>query len=270
MKTKKFLIIAVILLVVCTAVGLVACGGTKQTVTVNGSSSVSPLMQKLAVEFEKLNKNTQIRITTSDSSTGITSAIEGKTEIGMISREIKSNEKGITATKIANDGLVIIANKSSAVTNVTSDQIYNLFANGAPIEDIIGAISREEGSGTRDAFDGLIKTTDGKKLSDLQSFASSVDIQNSTGNVMVDITSNATRLSYISLGSLNSTVKTLTFNGVSPSAENIKNATYKLARPFFIVTNDSKPKSEIAQRFIDFILNGAGQKVVTDCGYISI
>ncbi|MEG1608268.1 MAG: substrate-binding domain-containing protein [Clostridia bacterium] len=271
MKSKKFLIFTVILLVVCASLTLVACGGaSKQSVTITGSSSVSPLMQKLATEFERLNKNIQIRISTSDSSTGITDTIVGKNDIGMSSRNIKDNEKGITETKIADDGVVMIVNNATALKDITSQQVYDLYASGVAVGGVVGAISREEGSGTRDAFDGLIVNKDGAKLSAMVKFADCVDIQNSTGNVMVEITSNITKVGYISLGSLSDSVSALTFNGVKATADNIKNKTYKLARPFMLTTKEGKPLSSAAQRFMDFILGAGGQKIVTSNGYIAL
>lgn len=271
MKLKKFLTFSIMIVTICvSAVVFSACGSSKNTVKISGSSSVAPIMKKLASEYERLNKNVVIRIMANDSSTGIADTLKGSVDISMSSRSLKSEEKGLISTKICDDGVVMIANKENTLEDVTSDQIYNLFANGSAIGNINSAVSREEGSGTRDAFDGLIKNASGVKLSTVTRFSNCIGTQNSTGAVMVEIVSNVNTLGYISLGSLNDTVKPLKFDGIAASAENIKNSTYKLARPFLMLTKEGAAISALASNFMNFILSPAGQTIVTDSGYVSL
>jgi len=134
--------------------------------------------------------------------------------------------------------------------------------------DDITVISREEGSGTRGAFIELFgveqKDESGKKV---DYTVSSADISNSTAVVMTSVAGNEQAIGYISLGSLNDTVKALDIDGAAATVENIKNGTYKIARPFNIATKGDI--SEIAQDFINFILSTDGQKIVEENGYIS-
>lgn len=243
---------------------------TGEKVLVSGSSSVSPLLSKLAAAYEKENKGVRIMITTSESTVGITDTVDEKNDIGMASRDLKASETGLVSTKICDDGVVIIVNNFNEITNVTSAEIYELYANGTAIGAVNSAISREEGSGTRDAFDGLIKNAEGKKLSEVTSFSSVVSIQNNTGAVMTEITSTENKIGYVSLGSLNDTVKSLTFDGIAATAENVKNKSYKLARPFNLVTKEGKELSAAAKSFIEFVLSEAGQKIVADSGYVAL
>lgn len=99
------------------------------TVKVGGSSSVSPVMEKLAEEYEKVNPNVNIEVNTSDSSTGMSSAAEGTVDIGMASRDLKDSEieKGLTATAIAKDGIAVIVNKENTVTDITIDQLKKIY-----------------------------------------------------------------------------------------------------------------------------------------------
>ena len=131
----------------------------------------------------------------------------------------------------------------------------------------IVVISREDGSGTRGAFIELFgiekKGDDGKKVDMTTQDAS---ITNSTAVMMTTVAGNKDAIGYISLGSLNDTVKALKIDGAEASAANIKAGSYKVARPFNIVTKDGI--SPVAQDFIKFIMSAEGQKVVSDNGYI--
>ena len=133
----------------------------------------------------------------------------------------------------------------------------------------ITVVSREEGSGTRGAFVELFgvekKDDSGKKIDHTTEEAS---ITNSTSVMMTTVSGNKDAIGYISLGSLNDTVKALKIDGVEATAENIKNNTYKIARPFNIATG--KKVSEVSQDFIDFMMSIEGQEVINKNGYISI
>ena len=97
-------------------------------ITVAGSSSVAPLMEKLKEAYEGLNPNGTIEIQMSDSSAGMTSAIEGTCDIGMSSRELKDSEKEqLTPTRIATDGIAVIVNKENPTTGLTKDQVRQIF-----------------------------------------------------------------------------------------------------------------------------------------------
>lgn len=133
----------------------------------------------------------------------------------------------------------------------------------------ITVISREEGSGTRGAFIELFeveqKNAEGEKEDHTTAEAS---IASSTSVVMTSVAGDMYAIGYISLGSLNSTVKALEIDGVAATVENIKAGTYKVSRPFNIVTKDGI--SAVAQDFIDFILSADGQAVVGKSGYIAV
>lgn len=133
----------------------------------------------------------------------------------------------------------------------------------------ITVISREDGSGTRGAFIELLgveqKDSSGKKVDYTTVTAS---ISNSTSVVMTSVAQNTSAIGYISLGSLNSSVKALAIDGAEPTVQNIKSGAYKIARPFNIAVKGQV--SEVTQDFIDFILSAEGQKVVESKGYIAV
>lgn len=145
-----------------------------------------------------------------------------------------------------------------------------LFITGCATENNneIAVVSREDGSGTRGAFIELFgieeKDANGNKVDNTTDEAIVV---NSTSIVMTTVAGNKNSIGYISLGSLNDTVKAVKVDGVEPTVENIKNNTYKVFRPFNIATRDDI--SELAQDFISFILSSDGQKVVEENSYIA-
>lgn len=133
----------------------------------------------------------------------------------------------------------------------------------------ITVVSREDGSGTRGAFIELFgveeKDDQGNKVDHTTEEA---NICNSTAVAMTTVAEDKNAIGYISLGSLNDTVKAVTIDGAQATAENIKEGTYKISRPFNIVTKDQV--SEVAEDFIQYILSSEGQKVVGDAGYIPL
>lgn len=133
----------------------------------------------------------------------------------------------------------------------------------------ISVISREDGSGTRGAFIELfgveVKNDAGEK-EDMTTDAAS--ITNSTGVMMTTVAGNPNAIGYISLGSLNETVKAVNIDGVAPSVESIKDGSYKISRPFNVVPS-AQGLSPVAQDFLDFIMSADGQAVVEESGYIS-
>ena len=132
----------------------------------------------------------------------------------------------------------------------------------------ISVVSREDGSGTRGAFIELFgieqEDVDGNKVDNTTTAA---EITNSTSVMMTTIAGNTSAIGYISLGSLDASVKALKIDDVDATVDNIKNGSYKVSRPFNIATKGDV--SEVAQDFINFIMSEEGQKVVEDNGYIS-
>ncbi len=275
---KKIVAIGLAAAMSVTAVGVMAgCSGAD--ITVSGSSSVAPLMEVLAAAYmDKLaadddsSNDVEIEVITSDSGTGVSDAQSGRNDFGMASRDLKDNEKEtVTPKQIATDGVALIVNTSvTDVTDVTGAQVYELYANGTAIGGLSAAISREDGSGTRDAFDSLIKSADGAELADLEKFADCVSEETGTGAVKTQVSGNAAVLGYISLGSVDNTIKTLKFEGVEATAENVKSGDYKLSRPFNIVYTSEDALSDKAKAFIDFIMSAEGQTIVEEEGYVSV
>lgn len=156
--------------------------------------------------------------------------------------------------------IMAIAMSAAMLTGCGSDKSFDSSKD-------ISVVSREDGSGTRGAFVELFgieeKDESGEKVDKTRTDSM---ITNNTSVMMTTISRNIYSIGYISLGSLNDTVKAVKIDGVEVSVDNVKNNTYKIARPFNIATKDNL--SETAQDFISYIMSAEGQKVVSDNGYI--
>lgn len=133
----------------------------------------------------------------------------------------------------------------------------------------ITVVSREDGSGTRGAFIELFGVEQKNDAGEKVDYTTvDAEITNNTSVMMTTVAGNPNAIGYISLGSLNDSVKAVKIDGVEASVENVKSGDYQVCRPFNIVTKDDL--SEVAQDFIDFILSVEGQEVVSENGYIAL
>lgn len=130
----------------------------------------------------------------------------------------------------------------------------------------ITVVSREDGSGTRSAFVELMEVVDADKK---DATTASAEINNSTNGVMMSVSGNPDAIGYISLGSLNDTVKTVKVDGVEATAENVKNGAYAIARPFEICYKEEN-LDDLAKDFIAFIMSKDGQQIIADNHYIAV
>ena len=173
-----------------------------------------------------------------------------------------SGSSNSTATTAATEAA------TTAKTTTAAAETKTEAAKDSALEGPITVISREDGSGTRGAFIELfgieVKNDAGEKV---DMTTDDAEITNSTSVMMTSVAANTEAIGYISLGSLNDTVKAVKIDGAEATVENIKSGTYKIARPFNIATKGEV--SDVAQDFIKYIMSEDGQKVVEDNGYIS-
>lgn len=172
-----------------------------------------------------------------------------------------------TAAPAADTTAAAAADTTAAATEAAATEAQTEAA-GASMEGAIDVISREDGSGTRGAFIELFgveqKDASGEKVDYTTDDA---EITNSTEVMITSVAGDKQAIGYISLGSLNDSVKALKIDGAAATVDDIKDGSYKIARPFNIVTTGEV--SDVAQDFINFIFSEEGQKVVEDNGYIS-
>jgi len=251
------------------AAALSAGGGKPEsTVIVAGSTSVQPYAEMLAEEYSILYPEREVDVQGGGSSTGITAALSGTADIGMSSRELKGDEENTWNAIIAKDGLVVIVHPDNPIGDLTVEQVRGIYAGtfttwselGGTAEHKIHVIAREEGSGTRSAFESMVM--DGVMITP------TAIVQASNGSVRQLVGSDRNSIGFISLGLVDDTVKDLKLDGISASWENIMNNSYMLFRPFIFVANVEP--SGPAKHFIDFVLSAEGQALLTREGLISI
>lgn len=245
-----------------------------------GSTTVQPLAEKLAAEFSKANAGVKIDIQGGGTSVGVTSAGDGTVDIGNASRSLKDEEKkkypNLKEFTIAWDGIAVVVNPNVKLDNLTKDHVRDIFSGkvtnfkdvGGP-DAPITIVSREEGSGTRTAFEDLVmagKDANGKDVK-TPIFEKAI-LQQSNGQIRTTVATTENSIGYLSFGFLDNSVKVLKFEGIDPTVANVKNKSYKVSRPLNMLTKGEP--NPLAKAFIDYILSDEGQKLVVTEGYITI
>ncbi|MDR1931301.1 MAG: phosphate ABC transporter substrate-binding protein [Spirochaetales bacterium] len=233
------------------------------TVTVAGSTSVSPLMEMLIAEYAKVRGNVKFNISATGSGDGIKAVPAETAEIGMSSRELSPAEigTGIDEHLIAIDGIAVIVNTGNPASNLSIEQIRNIYTGAITDWSQVGGkagkiavVAREPGSGTRGAFEEIVKFQD-KLVKGAIEF-------DGTGAVKAEISRNADAIGYISLGSVDNSVKPLSVDGVAATTANVVNKSYKIARPFLLLTKKGRSLNGETMAFLDWILTDGGQAIV--------
>jgi phosphate transport system substrate-binding protein len=242
-------------------------------VSINGSTSMDPLVKVLTEDYKKKNSRYSFDNQATGSSAGIKAVTDGTTNIGTSSRELTNDEKKeLKDFQIALDGIAVIVNTTNKVSDLTKDQLKDIYTGkiknwkevGGVDKNII-VISREDGSGTRTAFDDLVKLVDSNKNSLI---VKDSQFSNSTGDMAANVSKKDNAIGYMSLGDIDKSVKTLKLQGIEATPENVKSKKYVLMRPFLMCTKGEP--SEDVKAFIDYVLSSDGQNIVTDNGFISI
>ncbi|MFO8110265.1 MAG: phosphate ABC transporter substrate-binding protein [Thermoplasmata archaeon] len=279
MKTKKtsLTVFGVLVMILVGTMFLTGCTENEdemQEVTITGSSTVLPIAQMAAEEFNKDHDDITVQVSGGGSGHGIASLAKGEADIGMASREVKQSEIDEYSdidfydNQVAKDGVAVIVSKyiyDEGLIGLTTDEVNDIYTGDitnwkdveGPDEDIY-VVERQEGSGTRDTFMdalGLDSTN-----------ADSAQQENSDVKSSVKTVDNA--IGYVGLGYVGSDTPGIRLDGVSPSEDNVKSGDYPISRALHMYT-DGEPKGA-AKDFIDYILSDEGQQVVADEGFIPV
>jgi phosphate transport system substrate-binding protein len=257
----------VVLLLTVLAAAAGCARQSRSALTVAGSTSVQPFAEKWAEAFRAKHPDVEIQIQGGGSTAGVKAAETGAAQIGMVSRHLHPDEAAqLQAFEVARDGLAIIVHPSNPVKSLTKEQVQRIYAGEITNWKQVGGtdapitvITREEGSGTRGAFEELVMGKD-KKISN------SALVQDSTGAVRQMVSSNPGAIGYISLGLVDSSVKPVPLDGVDPTDANIDAGMYPLVRPFLFVTKGEA--SGIAKEFIEWVRGPEGQVVTRKEGLL--
>lgn len=249
---------------------LAGCGssGTESTITVNGSTSVESFFKETLAPEIKNDLGYDVEYQATGSSDGIKAAQENTADFGTSSRDLEGDETSLDSTVMAYDGIAIIVNPENPVTDITSEQIGQIYRGeitnwsevGGDDADIV-VVSREDGSGTRTAIEELVgfqnELVDGATIAD------------GNGNVASTVAENPNAIGYVSFTTLEENtdkVSGLLVDGAEPTPLNVKDDSYKLARPFLLVYQDAN-LTDADREVLDWIQT-TGVTYAPDAGLI--
>lgn len=277
-KTTIIAIIAVVAIVGVAAAVMLNNDDDKETITIQGSTTVAPYMLAVEEVYEQ-KYNVDLQISANGSGTGASAAINKTADLAMLSRDLKTAEKdsGLVQTVIGIDGIMAIINTSANVSNLTLAQLEKIFSGeytkwndgdlGGNDQKIV-VVSREEGSGTRDGFEEALKKADNN-----YSLATDAVSVASTGAVIDTVSKTAGSIGYVSIGytdnvNAKSDVVISKLNGVDATEDNVKNGTYSIQRNLVLATLGEATGA--TADLINWILGTEGQKLLVEKGFISI
>lgn len=241
------------------------------TISLAGSTSMQKLADALAETFMEANSGVTVTVEYSGSSAGIESLLNGSCDIGDASRNLKDSEKsgGAVENIVAIDGIAAIVDKNNTVAGLTKQQLSDIYMGAVTNWSEVGGsdtpivvVGREAGSGTRGAFEEILKVEDACK------YAVECD---STGAAMAKVASTEGAIGYVSLDVLDDSVNALNLDDVAPTSDNIVAGTYFLCRPFVMATKgEISGQNELVQAFFDFLKSDEGKAVVKAVGLITV
>ena len=267
------------------ALSLVACGSESKTddtktddqpaaltgtVSTDGSTSMEKVIGALSESFMAQNSGVTVNYNPTGSGSGITAVQEGTCDIGLSSRALKDEEKsaGLKETVLAYDGIAIIVHPDNPVSDLSVEQLAKLYTGEITNWKDVGGndaevvlIGREAASGTRDGFESITGTKD--KCQYRQELTS-------TGDVITAVSQNPDAIGYASLASVKDSVKALNVDGVTPSEATIKDGSYKVQRPFVLVTMEGKELSPAAQAFFDYAISSDAASIIAKAGAVAV
>ena len=240
------------------------------TVSTDGSTSMEKVIGALSESFMAQNSGLTVNYNPTGSGSGITAVQEGTCDIGLSSRALKDEEKsaGLKETVLAYDGIAIIVHPDNPVSDLPIEQIAKLYTGEITNWKDVGGndaevvlIGREAASGTRDGFESITGTKD--KCRYRQELTS-------TGDVITAVSQNPDAIGYASLASIKDTVKALNVDGVTPSEATVKDGSYKVQRPFVLVTMEGKELSPAAQAFFDYAISSDAASIIAKAGAVAV
>jgi len=258
-------------MIVIFAVGITACRSNSansaevETIVITGSTSVEKILNEMKDEFQALNPDVVIEYTGSGSSAGITDTKAGTNNIGASSRELKNEEKEDTLKSevFAFEGIAVIVHPSNqTVSNITEEQLADIYTGKITNWSEVGGrdheifvISREESSGTKSAFEELVK------LGDAGGLGGNAAVLEGNGPVQAAVAGNKNAIGYVSFSYINDTVKPLRVEGIEPTVDQARSGDYPLSRPFIFCYYEDKV-TKAGKAFLEYAVSEEGQEAV--------
>ncbi len=247
-------------------------------VTVAGSTTVMPLVEASAEEFNKIQNEVHVSVTGGGSGVGIKNVAEGLAEIAMASRQVKPDEivaygDSFEEFLVAYDAIAVVVSQpiyEAGVTALSQQQVAAIYSGevanwmdvGGPDERIY-VVAREVGSGTRDTFNGMVMDSEEAETPGVTTY------HGSNAEVKTAVTNSDKAIGYVGMNYVEGgALRAVAYDGVMPSAETIKDGSYPLSRALNLYTfGDPSPAAE---KFIEFVLSDEGQNIVADSGFVPV
>lgn len=237
--------------------------------TVTGSTSMNEVCNALGEEFKKLYPEVQFNKGGNGSGEGPTAVTNGTAQIGDLSRDVKDEENpdSFDTFQIAIDGIAVIVNPGNGVADLTKEQIAQIYTGEVTnwkdlggADGTISVIGRDAQSGTREGFESIFGIKEKCK------YAAELG---ATGDIVTNVAGDPNAIGYISLGSVNDSIKALKVGGVEASDENIINGTYVVSRPFVQICKKGASESDpLIKAWFDFLYSDTGKAIVEECKLI--
>ncbi len=267
----------VLLLSVLTIIFGLPARVTAEKLEIEGSTTVGPIADAFAEAFQQMQPDTQITVKKTGSGDGAAALIDGRCSIASMSRFMKPKEFKDAVAKdvmpvahvIAMDGVCIIVHPSNPISALTSDQIKDIYMGkitnwkelgGADMP--IVAISRDTSSGTYETFHELVM----KK----EKLAATVEYVNSNPQAKNRVMTTPGAIGYAGLGFVDSAVKALKVDGITPTRQTIAAGTYPVARPLYLFTNGYPRLGSLVHQFCTFYLTEMGQEIIEQKGFVPL
>lgn len=239
------------------------------TVSMAGSTSMQKLCEAMMESFQEAYPDITVTAEYTGSGAGLEALAGGKTDIGNASRALKDGEKSSGAVEniVAIDGIAVITDKANTVLDLTTEQLADVYTGKITNWKDLGGedaaivvIGREAGSGTRAAFEELLK------VDDQCAYAQELD---STGGVLAKVAATPGSIGYVSLDVVDGTVSPISLNGVAPTEENIVAGSYMLSRPFVMATMGTiDEQNKAVKTWFNYVQSDEGKTVITGLGLI--
>lgn len=241
------------------------------SISMSGSTSMEKFANALCESFMEKYPDVNVTVEFTGSSAGVESVLSGKCDIGNSSRNLKDEEKekGAVENIVAIDGIAVAVDPKNTVNDLTKDQLVSIYTGKVKNWSEVGGsnmpivvVGREAGSGTRGAFEEILK------VEDQCVYANELD---STGAVMAKVASTPGAIGYVSLDAVDDSVIAVKLDGVEANAKNIKAGTYFLNRPFVMATKgEISEQNELVKTLFDYIYSEEGQSVAAGVGLITV
>jgi len=272
---KRIIVCTLIILSMVLTSGLIA--SEKQTLQIEGSTTVGPIADAFAEAFKSNYPDLEITVKKTGSGDGAAALVDNRCDIAIMSRFMKEKEfsqaveNGVfpVAHVVSMDGVCVVVHPSNPVAQLSTEQIRDIYKGkitnwkqvGGPDLSIV-AISRDTSSGTYETFHGLVMNK--------EEMGSRVEYVNSNPQAHARVQTTRGAIGYVGIGFLDNNVKALKVDGILPSRQTIATGQYPVARPLFMFTNGYPKLGSMVYKFCTFYLTETGQEIIEAKGFIPV